>query len=107
MDFKITSPSQANLYRIETYEDSAAGSILVRIPVTLDGDIDLSRDLRFRGTTIVNGKIRIEFDLAGPTLKSAVESWPELCKAAMEAVQSQMFKSALLDGSGQPIKPQA
>jgi hypothetical protein len=108
MDIKISSPSEENLWRLETYDDTLAGSIIVRVPVKIDGSLDLSREPKFRGGTFIQGgKIRIEFDLSGPSLTSAIASWPEKCLAAIQEVQSQMFKSALLDPSGAPLKPQA
>jgi len=107
MDIKISSPSEKNLWRLETYDDPLAGSIVVWVPVKIDGSLDLSREPKFRGGTFIQGFRIIEFDLTGPSLTSAIASWPEKCLAAIKEVQSQMFKSALLDPSGQPLKPQA
>jgi len=108
VEIKVQCPIEENFYRIETFDDLLAGTIRVQVPYHFDGSIDTTRLPRFRGSTFIHGgKVRIEFDLDGPTLTSAVASWPSRCTKAIEEVQSQMFKSALLDQSGQPLKPQA
>jgi hypothetical protein len=104
----ITAPSRDTFYRLEEYADLAAGSILVKTPITLEGDRDLLCVTLYRGVTFVNGgQIRVEFDLDGPSLADAINSWTPLCRKAIEEVQSQIFKSAILSPDGKPIKPQA
>jgi hypothetical protein len=108
MPTKVTPFTEEHLYRTETFVDEAAGWITAKVPVYFDGSIDLRRLPVFRGATILSGKVRIEFDLPGPTLNKAIEGWTAACTKAVEAVQSEMLRGAILDGSGQPItQPQA
>ena len=75
-----------NLYLEEVFTDLGAGTIRRLTPVKTDGSADVGRDILFMGQAQVMSAtaFALQFELAGPDLESAIESFPV---AAEEAVK--------------------
>lgn len=76
-----------NLHREENITDLQAGSIRRLIPITVDGEPDDSRPVRYEGhTTLLTpaGQLPIHFLLETESLKEAVEQFPEAAQKAIK-----------------------
>lgn len=93
---------EENLYRIEIFKDAKAGDITVHIPVLSDSTMDIARLPKFFGSTVVGGRFQITFELPGPTLAKAIAGWSEECAKAIDKLESELVKQALLTPPAEP-----
>ena len=99
-----------NLYLEEVFTDLGAGTIRRLTPVKTDGSADLGRDILFMGQAQVMsamGPLPLQFELAGPDLESAIESFPvaaeEAVKKMVEEIkelQCQQASQIVVPGAG-------
>ena len=76
-----------NLYRDEVITDLRAGTLRQLIPVTVEGERDDSRSVRFHGQTQIMtqaGALPVNFDIEAADLSEAVEKFGEAAKQGME-----------------------
>lgn len=70
----------ANLYREETYTDLRMGSIRRLVPVTVNGEDDSSRPLRFQGQAAMMtpaGQLPLNFEIEAEDLAAAIAAFPD------------------------------
>lgn len=99
-----------NLYLEEVFTDLGAGTIRRLTPVKTDGSADVGRDILFMGQAQVMsamGPLPLQFELAGPDLESAIESFPvaaeEAVKKMVEEIkelQRQQASQIVVPGAG-------
>jgi hypothetical protein len=83
----------AELTREEVYTDSRIGSIRKLIPVTLDGEHDTSRPVKFVGSTQImtpGGALPLSFEIETETLEGAVTRFGEAAKIAVERTMEEL-----------------
>lgn len=79
----------------ENYTDLQVGSIRKLSPVDVDGNPDPDRDVQFIGSSQIMtpaGPLPISFELDGPGLKDAIESFPEAAEKAIEEAVEELKK---------------
>lgn len=77
----------AGLYREEVFTDRRAGTLRKLTPVTVDGNVDGSRQVLFSGQTQLltpAGVLPLVFEIEAQTLAEALEKFPEGVKGALE-----------------------
>jgi hypothetical protein len=96
----------------ESYTDLQVGSIRKLSPVDVDGQPDPTRSVQFIGSSQIMtpaGPMPISFELNGPDLKSAIESFPGAAEKAIEEAVEELKKmqreqqsSIMVPGQGGP-----
>ncbi len=80
-----------NLYKEDTFTDMKVAWIRRLTPVDVDGNVDLSRKVRFMGESQIMspaGPLPVQFAIEGTTLDQAIERFPEALSAAVEEMIS-------------------
>jgi hypothetical protein len=76
-----------NLYREETVTDLKVATLKRLVPITIDGEPDLGRSVRFLGQTQIMsqmGPLPVQCQIEATTLDEAIEKFPEAVKAAVD-----------------------
>ncbi len=87
------SMDAAALAREETYTDSRVGTIRKMTPVTVDGDVDSSREIQFVGSTQImtpGGALPLSFEIETDTLAGAVAGFGEAARMAVERTMEEL-----------------
>ena len=77
----------AGMYREEVFTDRRAGTIRKLTPVTIDGNVDNTRQVLFSGQTQLltpAGVLPLVFEIEADTLAEALDKFPEGVKGALE-----------------------
>ena len=77
----------AGMYREEVFTDRRAGTIRKLTPVTIDGNVDNTRQVLFSGQTQLltpAGVLPLVFEIDAQTLEEALQKFPEGVKGALE-----------------------
>jgi hypothetical protein len=77
----------ASMYREEVFTDRRAGTIRKLTPVTIDGNVDNTRQVLFSGQTQLltpAGVLPLVFEIDAQTLDEALQKFPEGVKGALE-----------------------
>jgi hypothetical protein len=77
----------AGMYREEVFTDRRAGTIRKLTPVTIDGNVDNTRQVLFSGQTQLltpAGVLPLVFEIDAQTLEEALDRFPEGVKGALE-----------------------
>ena len=77
----------AGLYREEVFTDRRAGTLRKLTPVTIDGNVDNTRQVLFSGQTQLltpAGVLPLVFEIDAQTLEDALKKFPEGVKEALE-----------------------
>ena len=75
------------MYREEVYTDRRAGTIRKLTPVTIDGNVDNTRQVLFSGQTQLltpAGVLPLVFEIDAQTLEEALQKFPDGVKGALE-----------------------
>lgn len=98
------------LTREEVYTDSRIGTIRKMTPVTLDGEVDNSREIQFVGSTQImtpGGALPLSFEIETETLEGAVAGFGDAAREAVERameelkeMQRQQASSIVMPGGG-------
>jgi hypothetical protein len=75
------------MYRDEVFTDRRAGTIRKLTPVTIDGNVDNTRQVLFSGQTQLltpAGVLPLVFEIDAQTLEEALQKFPEGVKGALE-----------------------
>src|SRR5262245_30851831 len=83
----------ASLYREEIYTDRKIGTLRVLVPVTADGEPDVSRPTLFQGEAqlMTNvGPLPISFDIEAANLAEAVARYADATKAGVERAMREL-----------------
>lgn len=98
------------LYREENFSDRRTGSIQRLVPVTVEGDQDPNRAVRYVGQTQVMspaGALPITFELEVESLAAAIDAFPEAAEKAVEEtieeikrLQREQQSSIVMPGQG-------
>jgi len=86
-DLPDISIDPKGLYREDVFTDRRAGSIRRLTPVTLAGEVDVSRPVLFSGQTQLltpAGVLPLGFEIEARTLEEALQKFPEGVKVALE-----------------------
>jgi hypothetical protein len=81
------------LTREETYTDNRVGTIRKMTPVTLDGEVDSSREVQFVGSTQImtpGGALPLSFEIETDTLQGAVAGFGDAAKLAVERTMEEL-----------------
>ena len=81
------------LTREEVYTDSKIGSIRKMTPVTLQGDVDSSRDVQYVGSTQImtpGGALPLSFVIEADTLEAAVKGFGAAASVAVENAMEEL-----------------
>jgi hypothetical protein len=87
------SMDASTLTREETYTDSRVGTIRKMTPVTLEGDVDSSRDVQFVGSTQImtpGGALPLSFEIETHSLAGAVAGFGDAAKLAVEKTMEEL-----------------
>lgn len=79
----------------ESYTDFQVGSIRKLSPVDVNGEPDPSRSVQFIGSSQIMtpaGPMPISFELDGPELKDAIDSFPAAAEKAIEEAVEELKK---------------
>jgi hypothetical protein len=100
----------ANLHREEVFTDMKVGTIRRLTPVTIDGNADPARPVRFYGQTHVMsraGLLPLEFEIEAANLNEATQKFPAAMQQALDemiaeaqAMQREAASSLILPGQG-------
>jgi hypothetical protein len=77
----------AGMYREEVFTDRRAGTIRKLTPVTIDGNVDNTREVLFSGQTQLltpAGVLPLVFEIDAQTMEEALQKFPEGVKGALE-----------------------
>src|SRR5580692_2847019 len=77
----------AGLYREDIFTDRKAGTIRRLIPVTPNGDTDLTRPVLYSGQTQLltpTGVLPLGFEIEATSLQDAISQFPAAVKDALE-----------------------
>ena len=83
----------AALTREEVFTDSKIGSIRKLTPVTLDGEQDTSRQVKFVGSTQImtpGGALPLTFEIETDSLQGAVDGFGDAAKLAVERAMEEL-----------------
>lgn len=86
------SVDQDNLYREETFTDLKIASIRRLTPVTIQGDVDPSRQTMFVGETTLmsaRGPLPINCPIEAVSLNEAIEAFPKAVQDAVERLMEE------------------
>jgi hypothetical protein len=89
---EITMDASA-LTREETYTDSRVGTIRKMTPVTIDGEVDSSRDTQFVGSTQImtpGGALPLSFEIETDNLAGAVAGFGDAAQQAVERTMEEL-----------------
>ena len=92
---EITKVDTGNLYHEETFTDLKVATIQKLSPIKTDGSPDSSRQVVFSGRTNIltqMGPMPVNCELPGPTLKEAIDAFPEAIKKAVEEMAEEARK---------------
>jgi hypothetical protein len=81
------------LTREETYTDSKVGTIRKMTPVTIDGEVDSSRDIQFIGATQImtpGGALPLSFEIETDNLAGAVAGFGDAAQQAVERTMEEL-----------------
>lgn len=81
------------LTREEVFTDSKIGSIRKMTPVTLDGDVDSSREVQYIGSTQImtpGGALPLTFVIETDTLEGAVKGFGAAASVAVENTMEEL-----------------
>ena len=76
-----------NLYREETVTDLKVATLKRLVPITVDGEPDLGRPVRFLGQTQIMsqmGPLPVQCQIDATTLDEAIEKFPAAIKTAVD-----------------------
>jgi len=76
-----------NLYREETVTDLKVATLKRLVPITVDGETDLGRSVRFLAQTQIMsqmGPLPVQCQIEATTLDEAIERFPAAIKAAVD-----------------------
>jgi hypothetical protein len=76
-----------NLYREETVTDLKVATLKRLVPITVDGETDLGRSVRFLGQTQIMsqmGPLPVQCQIEATTLDEAIEKFPAAIKTAVD-----------------------
>lgn len=77
----------------QTYTDSRVGSIRKMTPVTIDGEVDSSRDVQFVGSTQImtpGGALPLSFEIESDNLAAAVAGFGDAARLAVERTMEEL-----------------
>ena len=83
----------AALTREEVFTDSKIGSIRKLTPITLDGEQDTSRQVKFVGSTQImtpGGALPLSFEIESETLEGAVAGFGDAAQVAVERTMEEL-----------------
>lgn len=86
-DLPDISIDPKGLYREDVFTDRRAGSIRRLTPITVAGEVDVSRPVLFSGQTQLltpAGVLPLGFEIEARTLEEALQKFPEGVKVALE-----------------------
>jgi hypothetical protein len=89
---EITMDASA-LTREETNTDSKVGTIRKMTPVTIDGEVDSSRDIQFIGSTQImtpGGALPLSFEIETDNLAGAVAGFGDAAQLAVERTMEEL-----------------
>jgi len=81
------------LTREEVFTDSRVGTIRKMTPVTLDGELDASRNVQFVGSTQImtpGGALPLSFEIETDSLSGAVAGFGDAAKLAVERTMEEL-----------------
>lgn len=81
------------LTREEVYTDSRVGTIRKMTPVTVDGEIDDSRPVKFVGSTQImtpGGALPLTFEIEADTLEGAVAGFGDAARTTVERTMEEL-----------------
>ena len=81
------------LTREEVFTDSRIGTIRKMTPVTLDGELDISRKVQFVGSTQImtpGGALPLSFEIETETLEGAVAGFGDAAKIAVDRTMEEL-----------------
>ena len=81
------------LSREEVYTDSRVGTIRKMTPVTIDGEVDASRQIQFVGSTQImtpGGALPLSCEIETETLEGAVAGFGDAAKLAVERTMEEL-----------------
>lgn len=93
MDSPEINMDPAALSREEVYTDSKIGTIRKMTPVTLEGDVDSSREVEYIGSTQVmtpGGALPLTFLIEADDLATAVRGFGPAAQVAVERTMEEM-----------------
>ena len=82
-----------NLYREEVFTDNAVGTLRRLVPVTADGEVDISRTTQYVGSTQVltnAGPLPLSFEIEAGSLTEAAAAFGEAAKDAFEKTMEEL-----------------
>lgn len=83
----------SSLTREEVFTDSKIGSIRKMTPVSLNGDVDSSREVQFVGSTQImtpGGALPLNFVIEADTLENAVKGFGPAASVAVENAMEEL-----------------
>lgn len=93
MDSPEINMDPAALSREEVFTDSKIGTIRRMTPVTIEGDVDSSREVEYIGSTQVmtpNGALPLTFLIEADDLATAVSGFGPAAQVAVERTMEEM-----------------
>lgn len=107
MEDALTGFDAERLYRVEEFTDFAAGTIKVFTPVTLSGQFDGSRNVKFISTVNCAYKgvpVTVPFEIEAACFPDAVRSWKVAALTAartkLAELEKQTFDRSILSPAG-------
>ena len=97
-----------NLYREESYTDLKVASLRQLIPITVDGDRDLSRQVVFLAQTQLMsqmGPLPVQARIEAANLAEAIEKFPDAMQAAVEQLIEEVREEQRRE-AGRIVTPQ-
>jgi hypothetical protein len=99
----LQSIDPASLWHIRVIGDLKAGEIIAHYPITADGETDPVRQMMYKGRCQLNMQgpmgvmqVPVTFDLAGPTLREALDSFAGAMQKAVEDIESKIRQEQML-----------
>ena len=81
------------LTKEETFTDSRVGTIRKMTPVTLDGELDATRNVQYVGSTQImtpGGALPLSFEIEADSLADAVAGFGDAAKVAVERTMEEL-----------------
>jgi hypothetical protein len=97
---KVHPLDRNNLWHDYTISDPTHGDLIISYPVQPDGQPDLMRQPRFRGEALLNGQIRLGFQIDAATPEEAFTKWAAACSEGVKQMESDMLKQRIITGGG-------
>ena len=102
----VKVPPPKPLYALQNYSDNNSVTILGFYPINWKGQVDDSRDPKFRGQVMIKHAVTgqlVPYNFNYPddctTLIDAVNRWSEMVEKGFEELRSNMIREALLNGA--------